>query len=124
MRILQERAETYSPHGKIALGVLIFQDVIVVPMMLITPFLGEGSSELDLPLLWLLIKGFLILALVFFSAVKLVPSLLFYVAKTRSRELFILTILVVCFGVAWITSSIGLSLALGAFPCGVDHFRI
>lgn len=119
MRILQERAEMNSPHGKVVLGILIFQDIIVVPMMLITPLLGSGGTDLDLTLLWLLAKGFIILALTFVSAVQFVPSLLFYVAKTRSRELFILTVFVICFGVAWITSSIGLSLALGAFLAGL-----
>lgn len=119
MRILQERAEMNSPHGKIVLGILIFQDIIVVPMMLITPLLGSGGADLDLTLIWLLAKGFIILALTFVSAVQFVPSLLFHVAKTRSRELFILTVFVICFGVAWITSSIGLSLALGAFLAGL-----
>lgn len=119
MRILQERAETNSPHGKIVLGILIFQDIIVVPMMLITPLLGSGGTDFDMTLIWLLAKGFIILALTFVSAVQFVPTLLFYVAKTRSRELFILTIFVICFGVAWITSSIGLSLALGAFLAGL-----
>ncbi len=119
LRILQERAETNSPHGRLVLGILIFQDIIVIPMMIFTPILGPGGENLDLNLLWLLVKGGIILGLIFVSAVQFVPTLLFYVAKTRSRELFLLTVFVICFGVAWIASSIGLSLALGAFLAGL-----
>jgi len=71
IRILQERAETNSPHGRMVIGILIFQDVIVVPMMLVTPFLGSGGEQVDLFLLWQLAKGFIILALIFISAVML-----------------------------------------------------
>lgn len=119
MRVIQERAETNSPHGRIIMGILIFQDIIVVPMMLITPMLSGVESSLDWTVVWLLLKGLLILVFVFFGAIQIVPALLYYVAKTRSRELFILTVLVICLGVAWITASIGLSLALGAFLAGL-----
>ncbi len=119
MRILQERAETNSPHGRLIMGILIFQDVIVVPMMLITPMLSGADSNFDLTVIWLIVKGLLILAFVFVSALRIVPTLLYHVAKTRSRELFILSVLVICLGVAWITASIGLSLALGAFLAGL-----
>ena len=119
IRVLQERADSNSPHGKFTLGILIFQDVIVVLMMLVTPMLAGEGQEIDVNLFFQLGKGLVILAITFLSAIQLVPTLLFYVAKTRSRELFLLTILVICFSVAWITSSIGLTLALGAFLAGL-----
>lgn len=119
MRVLQERAETNSPQGHLILGILIFQDIIVVPMMLVTPLLVGEGVEFDKKILYLLGEGILILAVTLISAIKLVPTLLYFVAKTRSREMFLLTLFVICFSVAWITSSIGLSLALGAFLAGL-----
>ncbi|MGA8164913.1 MAG: cation:proton antiporter [Waddliaceae bacterium] len=118
MRILQERAETNSPHGRLSLGILIFQDVAVVLMMLVIPFLS-GAEDIEASVLLLLGQGVVILVITFYAAVKLVPRLLFYVAKARSRELFLLTVLVICFSVTWITSAVGLTLALGAFLAGL-----
>ena len=97
MRIFQERAETNAPHGQLSLGILIFQDIIAVPMMLLIPFLAGAGNEMDESLLLRLGEGILFLAVTLFSALQLVPTLLFYVAKTRSRELFLLTVLVICF---------------------------
>ena len=119
LRLLQERAETNTPQGRIILGMLIFQDIIVVPMMLITPLLIGEAVALDVKILYYLGEGVLILAVTLISAVKIVPKLLYYIARTRSREMFLLTLFVICFSVAWITSSIGLSLAVGAFLGGL-----
>jgi len=119
LKVLQERAEVESPHGRTSLGILIFQDVIVVPMMLITPILSGTSSNIDKALIMLLIKGILIILLVIISARWIVPWLLYQITRTRSRELFLLSIVVICLGVAWLTSSLGLSLAIGAFLAGL-----
>lgn len=119
LNVLQSRGEINSPHGKIALAILIFQDVIVVPMMLLAPILAGQTENVGLTLLSLALKTLLVIGLVILAARYIFPRLLFEVAKTRSRELFILTIIVSCFAVAWLTSSIGLSLALGAFIAGL-----
>ncbi|MDZ7849219.1 MAG: cation:proton antiporter [Owenweeksia sp.] len=119
LNLLQGSGMMNSPHGKIALGILIFQDVIVVPMMLLTPMLaGEaGNMALELGLLALKVVGVVAITLV--SARYLVPRLLKAIVKTRSRELFIIAIVVICFAVAWATNQIGLSLSLGAFLAGL-----
>lgn len=119
LNLLQNRGEINSPHGKIALAILIFQDVIVVPMMLFAPILAGQTENVGMTLLTLALKTLLVVGLVILAARYIFPRLLFEVAKTRSRELFILTIIVSCFAVAWLTSSIGLSLALGAFIAGL-----
>jgi len=119
LRLLQERAEIDAPPGKSALGVLIFQDMAIVPMMLFTPLLGAGEGDLAGPLLTLLGKGVVIVALVVVSAKWIVPWLLFRVARTRNREIFLLATVGLGLAAAWLTSLVGLSLALGAFLAGL-----
>ena len=119
LKLLQERAEVYSPHGRIVIGILIFQDIVVVPMMLLTPFLAGTSEKLGISLFVLLLKGLIIVLLVIISARWVVPWVLYQITRTRSRELFLLSIVVMCLGVAWLTSSMGISLALGAFLAGL-----
>ena len=119
LKLLQERGEIDSPQGRTSLAILIFQDVIVVPMVLLAPLLSGGAENVGQSLLYLLVKGVVVIALVIASAHYLVPRLLYQIARTRSRELFLLSIVVMCFAVAWLTSSIGLSLALGAFLAGL-----
>lgn len=119
IKLLQDRAEVGSPHGKIDLSILIFQDIVAVPMMLMIPFIAGGSHDFIGTFLLLLLKGLAIVALALLSARWVVPYVLFHIAGTRSRELFLLTVVVICLAVAWLTSSIGLSLALGAFLAGL-----
>jgi CPA2 family monovalent cation:H+ antiporter-2 len=120
LKILQERAEIDSPHGRTVLGILIFQDLAVVPMMLITPLVAGISKEgQGLSLLLLVLEGGLILGGAFLAGKYVVPRILYLVARTRDRELFVLTVLVICLGVAAITYQVGLSLALGAFLAGL-----
>ncbi len=119
LKLLQERAEIDTPHGRTTLAILIFQDIIVVPMMLITPMLAGGTGDLGESLMLLAAKGLGVVVLVFLCARYVVPVLLFQVARTRSRELFLLTIVIICLATAWLTSSIGLSFALGAFLAGL-----
>ncbi|MBL6449204.1 cation:proton antiporter [Fulvivirga sp. 29W222] len=119
LNLLQSRSEINSPHGKISLAILIFQDIIVVPMMLLAPILSGRTDDVAFTLLSLALKTLFVIGLVVLAARYIFPRLLYEVAKTRSRELFILTIVVSCLAVAWLTSSIGLSLALGAFIAGL-----
>ncbi len=119
IKLLQERAEVDSPQGKIDLAVLIFQDVVAVPMMLLIPLMKGGTGDISGTFMMLFLKGIAIVVLAIISARWVVPHLLFQIAKTRSRELFLLTVVVICLSVAWLTSSIGLSLALGAFLAGL-----
>jgi len=119
LRTLQDKAQIESPHGSSALAILIFQDVMVVPMMLIIPVLAGGEGAIGKSLLILLAKAIGIILLVIISAQWLIPRLLFQIARTKSPELFMLSIVLVCLAVAWLTSSLGLSLALGAFLAGL-----
>ncbi|MGW8265587.1 MAG: cation:proton antiporter domain-containing protein [Longimicrobiales bacterium] len=119
LRLLQDRAEIDAPPGRSALGVLIFQDMAIVPMMLFTPLLGVGEGDLAGPLLALLGKGALIVGVVLVGARWVVPWLLFKVARTRNREVFLLATVGLGLAAAWLTSLAGLSLALGAFLAGL-----
>ena len=119
LKLLQERAEVDSPQGRITLGILIFQDIIIVPMILVTPILAGATGNLGEAVLILLAKGIGIILLVFVSAKWVVPRILYQIARTQSHELFLLSVIVICLGVAWITSRAGLSLALGAFLAGL-----
>ncbi len=119
LRLIQERAEVDSPHGRTTLGILIFQDIIIVPMILVTPLLAGATGNLGESLFVLLGKGIGIILLVIVSARWIVPQLLYQIARTRNQEIFLLSVVVICFGVAWLTSKAGLSLALGAFLAGL-----
>ncbi len=122
LRLYQERAELDSPHGENILAILIFQDVIVVLLMLLTPFLAGAGGEgfaMGKSLLVLLGKAIFIFGVVLLAARYLVPQALFLAARTRSRELFLLSIVAICLFTAWITSLVGLSLGLGAFLAGL-----
>ncbi|MDD9820831.1 MAG: cation:proton antiporter [Nitrospira sp.] len=119
LKALAERGEHDTLHGRSAIGILIFQDLAIVPMMLMTPFLGNQESEGLGRILLTLGQSLVLVTLVVIAARVLVPKLLDHIVRTRSRELFILTIVVLGMGTAWLTSLIGLSLALGAFIAGL-----
>jgi CPA2 family monovalent cation:H+ antiporter-2 len=119
LKLLGERGETDSPHGRIAVGVLIFQDLSVVPMMLLVPVLAGTRDAAGASLGWVLAKAAGVVLAVLLGAWMVIPPLLHQVVRTRSRELFVLSIVVVCFGTAWLTALAGLSLALGAFIAGI-----
>ncbi len=119
LKLIQERAEVDSPHGRTTLGILIFQDIIIVPMILVTPLIAGATGDSGESLLVLMAKGIGIIGLVIVSAKWIVPQILYQITRTRSRELFLLSVVVICLAVAWITSRAGLSLALGAFLAGL-----
>ncbi|MEA1961146.1 MAG: cation:proton antiporter [Bacillota bacterium] len=117
LKQLGERGELAAPQGKVDLGILIYQDLIVVPMIMFTPFLGAGGFPEPVGLV--LAKTVGVIILVILLANYIIPPLLYQVTRTGSRELFLLCIVVICFGVAWMTNQAGLSLALGAFLAGL-----
>ena len=121
LRTLGERSELDAPHGRFIVGTLIFQDLCIVPMVLIVPLLANG---LDKPETWQAIifalgKAALVVVLLFATSRKLIPYLFRWVDASRSNEVFILTVLCLCIGTAYLTSLTGLSLALGAFLAGM-----
>lgn len=121
LRALTERRELDAPHGRFIVGTLIFQDLCVVPMVLIVPLLGASANEGN-P--WLNVgvalgKAAAVVVVAIALARVLVPKLLGWVDASRSREVFLLAILALCMGTAWATGLAGLSLALGAFLGGM-----
>lgn len=118
LKLLQEKGEIYSAHGRIALGILIFQDIAAVFIIILAPLLA-GGAVVGSDLLNLVLRGIALVLLTLISARYVVPYLLYQVARTRNNELFLLSIVVIGLSVAWISSLAGLSLALGAFLAGL-----
>lgn len=119
LKLLHERGEVSTPNGRLSVAILIFQDIIVVPMMLFTPLLTGQVDNLWLEIGQLSLKVVGVIILIYLLSRYIVPVILKWVVNTKNRELFILTITVFCFATAWLTSSVGLSLALGAFFAGL-----
>lgn len=119
MKILQERREVDTMQGRTLFGILLFQDLAIIPMMLILPvFMGsKGTSLTNLP--FEIAKVVIILVMVIILARWVIPGLLYRVASQRSRELFFITIAGICIIVAWLTNQAGLSYTLGAFVAGL-----
>lgn len=118
LRLYAERGELDTPFGNAALGILIFQDLCVVPMMLLTPALAGGGRN-PTSLVRTLLEAALFIAATVVAARLVVPRILHLVAATRRREVFLLTIVLFCLGTAWASARVGLSLALGAFIAGI-----
>ncbi|HKR00701.1 MAG TPA: cation:proton antiporter [Pyrinomonadaceae bacterium] len=114
-----DRAEVDAPHGRAGVGILLFQDLSIVLMMLMVPILGgrEGSSPGRIALT--LGTAIAAIAVIIFAARKIVPFLLYHIVRLRSPEVFIIFIVLMSLGTAWVTSRFGLSLALGAFIAGM-----
>jgi len=120
LKLLQESGDINKPYGQIILAILIFQDVAVVPMMLILPMLASGDiSGLPWEISILLVKLIILLVFVYVLAKYVMPYILYQIVKARSKDLFVVSIVAICFIIAFITDLIGLSLALGAFLAGV-----
>lgn len=117
---LTEQLEMQSRHGRIALGILLFQDLAVVPLLVAIPILAQGGDQqLASPLLIALLKGAIAFALMIATGRWILRPLLHTVAAARSAELFTLTVLLISLAAAWTTHALGLSLALGAFLAGM-----
>ncbi|MEW6760440.1 MAG: cation:proton antiporter [Pseudomonadota bacterium] len=119
VKMLTERLELESEHGRRIIGILLLQDLAVVPLLILIPSLARPAEELVVTLGWALLKAAFVLALLLIFGQKLMRFWFTVVAKRRSQELFMLNLLLVTLGLAWITEQAGLSLALGAFVAGM-----
>jgi CPA2 family monovalent cation:H+ antiporter-2 len=118
LKVLADRGEITSEHGRLAVSVLLFQDLAVVAMVLLVPALGEsGGSALEV--LTALGTAVAIIALVVVLARRVLPPVLERVARTCSPELFLLSVIAICIGTAYGTSLAGVSVSLGAFLAGL-----
>lgn len=118
IKLLMDRAEINTPYGRSSVGILIFQDLCVVPFMLLIPVLAGNGGGVE-RIAFTMLKAFMVVGIVLFAARWAVPIILHEVVRTRSRELFVITIILLCIGTAFFTSKLGLSLALGAFLAGI-----
>jgi CPA2 family monovalent cation:H+ antiporter-2 len=119
MKLLAERLELETEHGRRIVGVLLLQDLAVVPLLVILPSLSSPQADLVPALAWAAAKAALLLALLLVGGQFLLRRWLHLVAKRRSQELFMLNLLLLTLGLAWLTQRAGLSLALGAFVAGM-----
>jgi monovalent cation:H+ antiporter-2, CPA2 family len=120
LKILQERSELTSNYGRTVLGILIFQDLMLVPLLLFSNFLGKNNSmNLSVELLSMLLKAVAIIGFVYVGNKWLLPKLLHVIALARNQELFMMCILLICMAIALFTSALGMSLAFGAFLAGL-----
>lgn len=119
LKLLQERSELTSNYGRTVLGILIFQDVILVPLLLFVPIMGGDAVNMPVEILVLILKAFIIIGLVYIGNKWLMPKILHAIALRRNQELFLMSILLICLSVALLTSELGMSLAFGAFLAGL-----
>ncbi len=119
LKILQERSELSSNYGRTVLGILIFQDLLLVPLLLFTNLLSNDSLNIGREVFILTLKAALIIGLVYAGNKWIFPKLLHLIALTKNQELFMMSIFLICFAIALLTSSLGMSLAFGAFLAGL-----
>jgi len=117
-RLLAERLELNSPHGRQIMGVLLAQDLAVVPLLILVPALAPGAGDLAANLGLALAKAAVVLTLLLFLGQRLMRGWFHLVARQKSSELFMLNVLLITLGLAYATEVAGLSLALGAFIAG------
>lgn len=127
LRGLQTRGELHSPHGQFALGILVFQDLCVIPMMLALPLLVNAGASNFLSSAREFFQSIALCLAILFGGRILVPRILQIVARNRERELFVLTVVLACLSMALLSHFAGASFALGAFLAGIvvsgTHFR-
>ena len=119
VKLMAERLELESEHGKRVIGVLLFQDLAVVPLLVLIPALGESAEQLTRAVGFALLKAGVLLALLLLGGQRAMRAWLTLVARRKSEELFVLNLLLVTLGLAWLTEQAGLSMALGAFVAGM-----
>jgi CPA2 family monovalent cation:H+ antiporter-2 len=119
VKLMAERLELESEHGRRVMGVLLFQDLAVVPLLVVIPALGKSGGDLAVALALALVKAVVLLALLLVGGQKIMRWWLTLVARRKSEELFILNLLLITLGLAYLTEHAGLSLALGAFVAGM-----
>jgi monovalent cation:H+ antiporter-2, CPA2 family len=118
-KTLSERMQLHSPHGRQIMGVLLFQDIAVIPLVVLIPALALSGPAIAGAIGVALLKAALVLSIVLFFGQRLVRPLFAMVARQKSSELFVLFVLLATLGLAWVTEMAGLSLALGAFLAGM-----
>ena len=118
-KLMAERLELDSPHGQRVIGVLLFQDLAVVPLLVLIPALGSPPDQLLAALGWALLKALVLLGLLLLGGQRVMRWWLTHVARRKSNELFMLNLLLITLGLSWLTELAGLSLALGAFVAGM-----
>ncbi|MCG7925567.1 MAG: monovalent cation:proton antiporter-2 (CPA2) family protein [Candidatus Thiodiazotropha taylori] len=117
---LSEQVELNTDHGRLGISILLFQDLAVIPMLVIIPLLSAGGSDgLLMPLVWALVKATAVFAVIMAFGHWILRPLFHEIARARSAELFTMTVLLVSLAAAWLTHEAGLSLALGAFLAGM-----
>ena len=116
---LAEQNELQARHGRLAVGILLFQDLAAVPFLVVIPLLANTDASLLQPLALALFKGVLAFLVIWFAGRRLLPPLLYGITRAGSRELFTLTVLFLALATAWLTQLFGLSLAMGAFLAGM-----
>ena len=119
VKMMADRLELESEHGRRVMGVLLFQDLAVVPLLVLIPSLDSGGRDMVVALGWGAFKATVLLGVLLVGGQKLMRWWLTLVARRKSEELFILNLLLVTLGLAWLTEHFGLSLALGAFLAGM-----
>ena len=119
LKLLQESSQLTTQYGKTIVGILIFQDIILIPLLLFTPMLGGATADVGHDLLILMLKTAGIMIFLWFGTKWLMPKVLHLIAMTRSHELFLMSLLLICLAVAMLTHELGMSLAFGAFLAGL-----
>ncbi len=118
-KLLTERLELDSKHGREVMGVLLFQDLAVVPLLILIPSFGQSPEKMAVTMAVAALKAFVVLSLVLYAGQRLMRKWFFIVARGKSAELFMLNVLLITLGLAYLTELAGLSLALGAFVAGM-----
>ena len=118
-KLLAERMELDTPHGRSIVGVLLFQDLAVVPLLILVPVLGQPAAGIGAAIALALAKAAFVLAVLLFAGPRVMRAWFGLVARRKSTELFMLNVLLVILAMAFLTSLAGLSLALGAFLAGM-----
>ena len=119
VKLMTERLEMESEHGKRVMGVLLFQDLAVVPLLVLIPALGASTDQLAGTLSIATLKATVLITLLLVGGPRVMRFWLTLVARRKSEELFVLNLLLITLGLAWLTELAGLSLALGAFIAGM-----
>ncbi len=119
VKMMAERLELDSEHGRRVIGVLLFQDLAVVPLLVLIPALNSSGADMAASLAWAALKAGALLTVLLVGGQKVMRWWLTMVAKRKSEELFVLNLLLITLGLAWLTEHAGLSLALGAFVAGM-----
>lgn len=119
MAALQSEQMAGSPHGRLSLSISIFQDLAIIVMILVTPTLAGKAGDISVSVVILVAKIFGIALFLYISIKWLIPKLMYRVAKTRIRALFLLNTIAICLAIVWLSSLAGISASLGAFLAGL-----